>query len=76
MGRDRLLQAMIVATLLLAGWMLGRHFLPAPANEATAQFRLWFWEDRSLDLAVQAALILVGALGAAALLPSDREDRP
>ena len=75
MDRERFLGMVGVAILLLIGWMLGRHVMPAPVSDATAQFRLWFWEDRSLDLAVQAALILVGALGTAALLPSDREDR-
>jgi flagellar basal body-associated protein FliL len=37
-------------------------------------FRARFWRGRSLDLAVQAALVLVGALSIAALLPRGREE--
>jgi hypothetical protein len=36
-------------------------------------FREWMWEWRSLDLAVQAGLILTGALAIAALLPREGE---
>jgi hypothetical protein len=37
-------------------------------------FRARFWQGRSLDLAVQAALVLVGALSISALLPRGREE--
>jgi len=36
-------------------------------------FRALFWGDRALDLLVQTGLILVGALGIAALLPRGSE---
>lgn len=39
-------------------------------------FRAHFWQGRSLDLAVQAALLLVGALSISALLPRGREEQP
>jgi hypothetical protein len=37
-------------------------------------FRVRFWQGRSLDLAVQAALVLVGALSISALLPRSGEE--
>jgi hypothetical protein len=37
-------------------------------------FRARFWQGRSLDLAVQAALVLVGALSISALLPRGQEE--
>jgi hypothetical protein len=37
-------------------------------------FRALFWGDRALDLLVQTGLILVGALGIAALLPRGSEE--
>jgi hypothetical protein len=71
----------IVVLLLAAGLLIGRQFTaslsdqetegPATAPERT--FRLLFWEDRGLDLAVQIGLILGGALSIAALLPGRRE---
>jgi hypothetical protein len=39
-------------------------------------FRTWFWENRPLDLAIQAVLIFAAALGILALLPQEREDKP
>jgi hypothetical protein len=45
--------------------------------ESESAFRARFWQGRSLDLAVQAALVLVGALSISALLPrSGEEERP
>jgi len=38
-----------------------------------ADFRAWFWEHRTLDLAVQVVLIFAGALGIAAILPIEKE---
>jgi hypothetical protein len=38
-----------------------------------ASFRALFWQARALDLIVQAGLIVVGALGIVALLPTAKE---
>jgi predicted cobalt transporter CbtA len=48
---------------------------PEALDPQDASFRTRFWQGRSLDLAVQAALVLVGALSIAALLPRGREER-
>jgi len=79
----------VVIVLLIIGLLIGQKFLnppddahvaqyPGPARPEQSQrvegaFRQWFWESRSLDLAVQVGLIFVGALGIAALLPRGRE---
>ncbi|NLE99618.1 MAG: hypothetical protein GX601_01430 [Anaerolineales bacterium] len=47
--------------------------LPTSAAQGSL-FRQWLWDRRALDLLVQVGLILVGALGIAALLPRGRED--
>ena len=44
------------------------------ATSAEADFRAWFWEHRTLDLAVQVVLIFAGALGIAAILPIEEEN--
>ena len=72
----------VAVVLLLGGLVIGLHFGDPSDSAYTAQdpetgqgsFRQWFWESRSLDLAVQVGLIFVGALGIAALLPSSKED--
>ena len=84
MRREDILWIVLAIALLAGGLAIGRQFV-APAADArmdggadlggeVRSFREWFWENRSLDLAVQVGLILAGALGIAALLPRDRED--
>jgi len=63
-----------VVVLLIVGLLIGRQFMARPDDARVASFRQWFWESRSLDLAVQVGLIFVGALGIAALLPRSKED--
>jgi len=72
----------VAALLLLAGLVIGLRFSDTSDSATTAQsletgpesFRPWFWESRTLDLAVQVGLIFVGALGIAALLPGGKEE--
>jgi len=71
-----------VVVLLIAGLLIGRQLLFSPDDASAVRhpelvegsFRQWFWESRSLDLAAQVALIFVGALGIAALLPRGKEE--
>lgn len=83
MGRDDLPWILLVIALLVASYLLGQRILGpdaaepviAPAAEQST-FRLWFWEERGLDIAVQVGLLFVGTLGIAALLPrSGKGDR-
>lgn len=76
MSRDDLPWILLVIVLLVASYMLGQRILGLetiePATEPAAErstFRLWFWEERGLDIAVQIGLLFVGTLGIAALLP-------
>jgi hypothetical protein len=62
----------MVIFLLLIGLIIGRQTWTTDAPPEAMEAREWFWGERRLDLAVQAALIFVGALGTAALLPSPR----
>ena len=73
MNREYVVWATAVIVLLLVGVLIGRQFMTLPSETNTTAFRLWFWEARSLDLAVQVGLIFVGALGISALLPSGKE---
>ena len=70
----------LITLLLLAGFLIGQRFIPVEPAQVLPQtendegaFRRWFWETRSLDLAVQVGMIFVGALGIAALLPRNKE---
>jgi len=80
MNHERALQVGVILILLLAGLLVGRYFTAIPEDmPATADsnvFREWFWEQRNLDLMVQVALIFVGALGVAAVLPKHTAQQP
>ncbi len=79
MNREHALQIGVVIALLVTGMLVGALFSVTPeaadATAASTVFREWFWEQRSLDLLVQVALIFVGALGVAAVLPKHDETR-
>ena len=63
-----------VIPILIAGCMhQGDIQIKVPTQEANV-FRETLWQERQLDLLVQAGLIIAGALGVAALLPSEEED--
>jgi hypothetical protein len=65
--------ALLLIVLLAVGLMVGRWlWSPSPLPPATS-FRVWWWEQRELDLAVQVGLVFAGALGIAALLPPEKE---
>ena len=80
MGRDDLAWILLVIVLLVASYLLGQRIFGSEAVETTADpaassaveqstFRIWFWEERGLDIAAQVGLLFVGTLGIAALLP-------
>ena len=75
MKRELWVWIVAVGVLLLAGWLIGQWTLTRPGVETASgdAFRAWFWEQRGLDLAVQVALLFVGALGITALLPEKDE---
>jgi len=89
MSREDLVWILAAIVLLIVGFLAGQRWAvpreePVEANPVPSEaemldvrddaFRARFWQGRSLDLAVQAALVLVGALSIAALLPRGRED--
>jgi hypothetical protein len=80
MNRNDLPWIVLALLLLVAGFVIGRQYAVPPFTETERPvvvperaFRIRFWEDRGLDLAVQIGLILSGALSIAALLPGRRE---
>jgi hypothetical protein len=81
-SREHLPWMGVAVVLLLGGLVIGLRFRDTSDGATTAQspetgrelFRQWFWESRTLDLAVQVGLIFVGALGIAALLPGSEEE--
>jgi len=82
MNRERMIQVVVVAAMLTVGLRIGWYFDTRPALDSydsiatSNSFREWFWEHRSLDLLVQVALIFVGALCVAAVLPKHTESQP
>ncbi len=77
--RERILWFVMLAVLLVGGLAIGRQFEPpsgvdAGNTEDPGHLRVWLWEQRTLDLIVQACLVFAGALGVAAILPSSAGD--
>lgn len=72
MSWERLVWGAVILILLYGGVLVGRGLAPVEAGHVEA-IRTWLWQTRSLDLVVQACLVFVGALGAAALLPDERD---
>ena len=82
MSREHLPWMGVAVVLMFGGLVIGLQFGDTSDGSTAAQspeagpelFRQWFWESRTLDLAVQVGLIFVGALGIAALLPGSEEE--
>jgi hypothetical protein len=70
---------MMLAVMLVGGLAIGRRFESpsggdAGGTEDAGDLRAWLWERRTMDLIVQACLVFAGALGVAAILPSNARD--
>ena len=83
MSREDVAWVVFAVVLLVFGFVIGRRFLLLPQYQdavsppaESGSFRAWFWQQRSLDLAVQVGLVVVGALSIAGLLPHNREGDP
>ncbi len=75
MGRNGVSQALLLALLLIVGLLVGQ-WLWGPLEEPPPDsFRVWWWEHRELDVLAQVGLVFVGALGIAALMPAEGEER-
>jgi hypothetical protein len=80
MKRAVLLRALVLlAFLAVLAYLSWEVLTGPPAPQAAAvlaedKFQQWFWGLRSLDVAVQVALLFVSSLGVAALLPSRSEE--
>ena len=82
MSREYLPWLGVAVVLVFGGLVIGLRFSDTSDSATTAQsaetgresFRQWFWESRTLDLAVHVGLIFVGSLGVAALLPGSKEE--
>ena len=64
---------MLVAVLLIVGIAVS-YLRPAPPPDAQEPLRQMLWEGRLPDLAIQLGLLLVGAFGIRALLPSSADE--
>jgi hypothetical protein len=80
-SREDIPWVVVIALLLIGGYLIGQRFVVSESTEVSqmpeqdeGSFRRWFWEYRTLDLAVQVGLVLGGALSIAALLPRNKED--
>ena len=82
MSREYLPWLGVAVVLLSGGLVIGLLSRGAADSATTGQgpeagresFRQWFWESRTLDLAVQVGLVFAGSLGVAALLPGSKEE--
>lgn len=64
----------LLAWLLVVGLLVGRWlWTPSRVLPATS-FRVWWWDHREIDVAVQVGLVFAGVLGIAALMPPETED--
>lgn len=61
----------ILAWLLVVGLLVGRWLWNPSDLPPPRAFRVWWWESRELDVAVQVGLVFAGALGIAALMPPE-----
>ena len=69
------LTAIVLAGLTWLVFFSGMRNSPsATPTEGSNAFQQAFWEERPLDLALQACLIIAGALGVAAILPAKDEE--
>ena len=73
MNSPSLRRGLLVVGLLAAGAALA-YLRPDSSVEAQTPFRQLLWEGRRSDLAIQLGLMLVGAFGIRALLPSSTDD--
>lgn len=64
---------LLLIALLAFGLLMGRWFWTSSDLLEAESFRVWWWENRELDIAVQVGLVFTGALGIAALMPPERE---
>ena len=75
MKREHLIWVGAALAAVTAGLLISQTAALPAGVEQDSLFRQWLWDRRALDLLAQVGLILVGALGIAALLPRGREDR-
>jgi hypothetical protein len=84
MSREDLSWILLVLVLLVVSYLIGQQVLgperttkpvdlSADVKAEQSPFRIWFWEERGLDIAAQVGLLFVGTLGMAALLPHSGE---
>ena len=75
MMKRRTILTILFILLTVSGLILFRLFNTNDTETSDEEdFRAWFWQHRTLDLAVQVVLIFAGALGIAAILPIEEED--
>ncbi len=68
--RSKLTWLMIFLGLLIAGYLYFMITKDTGNKLEISPFRLWFWENRFVDLYVQVGLIFAGTLGVAIILTS------
>lgn len=62
---------LVIISLMTIGWILFTQINNVQYQIRTDLFRVWFWDQRVLDIIVQITLMFAGALGISAILPSE-----
>ncbi|MCJ7693815.1 MAG: hypothetical protein MUO40_00150 [Anaerolineaceae bacterium] len=74
--RSKLTWLAIFLALLLVGYLYFMITKGPGDTPESAPFRIWFWENRSIDIYVQVGLLFAGALGVAIIFSSQNGDQP
>ncbi|MCB2202639.1 hypothetical protein KQH56_01395 [bacterium] len=67
----------IICLFLFLGLVLFKMLNQNPVNTVLdGGFRVWFWDNKAMDLVIQVTLVFAGALGISAILPEGENDDP
>jgi uncharacterized MnhB-related membrane protein len=67
--------ALVIAAVVLLGWMVLPNLLPLNAGIPNLPFQTVIWSERELDMLLQVVMIFAGVLGVLGLLSEQKEEQ-